>query len=170
MSYFLWRVKEDLIYVLVSLNEQKYSIATTHLGEDQGKKSPTNEWLLFPYWKICDGFAIYGIASAAGETTSQKRWPSVLFLKYVADYLLLWLLSHPLAPPRLDLAKDQKISQYVSCEQFNHNPHVKMTKGPRCPGETLPHLTSQGMMDVSHGCVKVVLGGLGEWEGWFPLR
>lgn len=44
-----------------------------------------------------------------------------------------------------------------------------LEKLPRCPRETLPHLTSVTLMDIFPGCVKVMVGGLGDWEAFFPI-
>lgn len=90
-----------------------------------------------------------------------------LLLKYAVKYLPLWHLHHCVTPPQLGLAKYQKISQNASCEQFHHYPCMKMTGEPMCPRKTLSHLTSETLMDIFPGCVKVVLGALGDWED-FP--
>lgn len=44
VSYFSWSATEAFICVLVSLNEQKFSIATIHLGEYREKKNP-HKWM-----------------------------------------------------------------------------------------------------------------------------
>lgn len=166
MSYFLWRVKEGLIYVFVSLNEQKFSIATVHLGEYQGEKIPpkwmTSLPLLKNLWWFC--CLLYSFCCWGNSVANMLAF---CFVSQICCGVFTSVAFMPLS--RSSPTRHWKRSKSACHEWFSHNPHMKMTGEPRCPGETLPHLTSQSMMDMSHGCVNVVLGGLGDWKGWFPL-
>lgn len=109
-------------------------------------------WYSFCYWQKCPeyvGLLFY---------PSNMLWNICLCGIYITVSLL------PIRP-----CKISKNWSNASCKQFNPNPCMKMTGEPRCPREILPHFTSVTLMDIFPACVKVTLGGLGDWEVFFPL-